>query len=50
MTAETDIQRALSPLARGACVRCGRRIVFLHVLLCDDCLTARLEGQRRECG
>jgi hypothetical protein len=33
----------ISPLARGDCRRCGTRIVFLHVRLCDHCLTDRLE-------
>jgi hypothetical protein len=33
--------------ARGTCNDCGRRIVFIHVRLCDHCLDKRFEKENR---
>jgi hypothetical protein len=52
MTMQTDthtrgiakpLPPSISPLARDSCKQCGIRIEFLHVALCDQCLTDRLE-------
>jgi hypothetical protein len=35
---------AHTPASNGNCGACGAPIAFMNVMLCDQCLQARLEG------
>ena len=35
---------AHTPTSNGNCGGCGAPIAFMNVMLCDECLQARLEG------
>ncbi len=39
-----DETMAQTPASNGNCGGCGSPIAFMNVMLCDECLEARLDG------